>query len=438
VPEWTNCLPDGTNGLPGPENTLPVWPDGVLEPAERLPDLENSLPGWANRLPDTPDTLPGLPDNLPGSSDIWREVTFCLPESNDRLPEVIYMLPGSGDSLPEPSDTLPEPSDRLPGNRDTVPEAIDWVSVFSLILRLCVFGIKSPRMSDDTPKLRMVPPELAEEIAHRLKHEQRALNRERESGLEDSLAPFRVGSVEYLNAVPLTRGIEDQIVFTTPARLAELLRRDELDAALVSITEVLLNDRYDILDGMAIASLGEVFSVLLAHKKPLEEAREIFCDTASLTSVNLLKVLLAERGLKPEFKPLENYKAAAEKDFVLLIGDRAIDFQRAPHQHEIFDLGVAWFEMTNLPFVYAVWALRRGMENSRLRRLLRETKHFGMETLEVIIRNHPAYDLDFRKDYLGWHVHFHLGSDEKRGIAKFCELLHKHGHGPVFEPKFVS
>ena len=292
--------------------------------------------------------------------------------------------------------------------------------------------------SGDIPKLRMAAPESAEEIARRIEHERRAVNREREFGLEQSLAPFRVGSVEYLNAVPLTRGVEDQIVFTTPARLAELLRRDELDAALVSITEVLLNDRYDILDGIAIASLGEVYSVLLAHKKPLEEVKEIFCDTASLTSVNLLKVLLAERGLKPEFKPLENYKAAVEKDFVLLIGDRAIDFQRAPHPHEIFDLGVAWFEATNLPFVFAVWALRRGIENSKLRRLLRETKSFGMETLEVIIRNHPAYDLDFRKDYLGWQVHFHLGSDEKRGIAKFCELLRKHGPGPVFEPKFVS
>jgi len=291
---------------------------------------------------------------------------------------------------------------------------------------------------DDIPKLRMVPPESAEEIARCLKQEQKAVNRECEAGLEGSLAPFRVGSVEYLNAVPLTRGIEDQITFTTPARLAELLRRDELDAALVSITEVLLNDRYDILDGIAIASLGEVYSVLLAHKKPLEKAKEIFCDTASLTSVNLLKVLLAERGLMPEFKPLESYAAAKKKDFVLLIGNRAIDFQRASHKHEIFDLGAAWFELTNLPFVYAVWALRRGVENKALRRVLRETKHFGIETLDVIIRNHPAYDLDFRKDYLGWQVHFHLGSDEKRGIAKFCELLRKHGLGPVFEPKFVT
>ena len=254
----------------------------------------------------------------------------------------------------------------------------------------------------------------------------------------DETKKFRIGSVHYLNAVPLTRGIESEIIFATPAKLAEMLRRDELDAALVSITEVLLNDRYDILDGIAIASLGEVYSVLLAHKKPLEEVTEIFCDTASLTSVNLLKVLLAELGLKPEFKPLENYAAASEKDFVLLIGDRAIDFQRAPHAHEIFDLGVAWTEMTNLPFVYAVWALRRGVENSELRAELRSSKRFGMETLDQIIATREEFDEDFRRDYFDWHIHFHLGEDEKRAIAKFSELLRKHGLGPVFEPKFVA
>ncbi len=183
----------------------------------------------------------------------------------------------------------------------------------------------------------------------------------------DENQQFRIGSVDFLNAVPLTRGIESEVIFATPAKLAEMLRRDELDAALVSITEVLFNDRYDILDGIAIASLGEVYSVFLAHRVPLEQITEVFCDTASLTSVNLLKVLLAERGLKPEFKPLPDYATAAEHDAILLIGDTAIDFQRAPHAHRIFDLGAAWFELTNLPFVYAVWALRRGIENKVLR-----------------------------------------------------------------------
>ncbi len=293
-------------------------------------------------------------------------------------------------------------------------------------------------MSDSIPKLQMAAPESAELIAKRLERDQITTNREREFGLEQSLAPFRVGSVKALNTVPLTRGLEDQISYATPARLAEMLRRDELDAGLVSVVEPLLNDRYDILDGVAVASLGEVQSVFLAHRKPLESAKEIFCDTASLTSVLLLKVLLAERGLKPEFRPLDSYAVAKEKDFVLLIGDAALDFLLTPHEHEILDLGTAWFELTSLPFVFAVWALRRGIENRELRRQLREAKDFGMDTLDHIIHSRTEYTEDFRKDYFGWHLHYHLGTDEKRGIAKFMELLRKHGFGPVFEPKFVG
>lgn len=249
---------------------------------------------------------------------------------------------------------------------------------------------------------------------------------------------FRIGSVPYLNAAPLTRDLPGQLFLAPPSKLAEMLRRDELDAALVSVTEVLMTDRYDILDGIAIASLGEVYSVFLAHKKPIEEVTEVFCDTASLTSVNLLKVLLAERGLRPKFSPLENYAAAKEKDYVLLIGDQAIEFQRTPHEHEIFDLGYAWLEMTKLPFVYAVWALRRGVENRELCHELRAAKRFGMETLNYIIETRPEFDEDFRRDYFEWHIHFHLGEDEKRAIAKFCELIQKHALGPVFPPKYVN
>src|SRR5215475_14690867 len=175
--------------------------------------------------------------------------------------------------------------------------------------------------SEEIPKLRMAAPESMEAAAQRVEREKRSANLQRESNLERSLAPFRVGSVEYLNAVPLTRGLEEEVIYATPAKLAEMLQRDELDAGLVSVVEVLFHDRYDILDGIAIASLGEVKSVLLAHRKPLEEAREVFCDPASLTSVQLLRVLLAERGIKPEFRPLAGYEAEARPDFMLLIGD---------------------------------------------------------------------------------------------------------------------
>ncbi len=293
-------------------------------------------------------------------------------------------------------------------------------------------------MADELPKLRLQLPETAEQLARRHEKEKRAASLQREDELAGSLAAFRVGSVPYLNAVPLTRGLEDQVIFATPAKLAEMLQRGELDAALVSVTEVLFNDRYDVLDGIAVASLGEVQSVFLAHRRPLAEAREIFCDTASLTSVALLRVLLAEQGLQPEFKPLASYDRAALPDFVLLIGDPALDLLRAPTAHQVWDLGTAWMELTRLPFVYAVWALRRGIENQALRRRLRDAKDFGLETLDNIISERAEYDYHFRKDYLGWHIHYHLGADEKRGLIKFMELLRRHGLGPVYEPRFVT
>ena len=289
---------------------------------------------------------------------------------------------------------------------------------------------------DNAPKLRLAPPETPEELAHRFERETRPVLLQREYALENSLSPFRVGSVPYLNAAPLTRGLEEQIIFVPPSALAEKLRRDELDAALVSVTEALLTDRYDILDGIAVASLGEVQSVFLAHRQPLEEIREIFCDPASLAGLHLLKVLLAERGLKPALQPLPGYKDAPALPNVFMIGDPALEFMRAPHPHEIWDLGAAWYELTGLPFVYAVWALRR-IPNEPLRRRLREAKHFGLDTLDDIISSRNEFDYAFRKDYLEWHIHYHLGTEERRGMARFIELLRKHGWGPVYEPRFV-
>ena len=63
------------------------------------------------------------------------------------------------------------------------------------------------------PKLRMAPKESAEELSQRYEREQRAAQLQREDQLNQSVAPFRVGSVPYLNAVPLTRGLEEEIQF---------------------------------------------------------------------------------------------------------------------------------------------------------------------------------------------------------------------------------
>ncbi len=247
----------------------------------------------------------------------------------------------------------------------------------------------------------------------------------------------RIGSVPYLNSVPLICGIEDEILFVVPSKLAEMLRAGELDAALVSITETLFHEGYDILDGAAIASRGAVKSVFLAHRQPLEEIETIHCDPASLTSVNLLRILLAERGLKPKFEPLSDYSKAALLQNVLLIGNAGINFLHAPHDHDIWDLGTAWHELTHLPFVYATWALRRGHHDAALQEKLRTAKVTGLAQLEQTICDHPEYDPDFRRAYLGGHILYELGGEEKAGLARFIELLKKHDDKKIFEPVLV-
>ena len=80
---------------------------------------------------------------------------------------------------------------------------------------------------DPLPKLRMAPGESPEQLAQRYEREHRAAQLQREDRLGQSLAPFRVGSVPYLNSVPLTRGLEDQITFAPPSELGTMLRAGE-------------------------------------------------------------------------------------------------------------------------------------------------------------------------------------------------------------------
>ena len=114
-------------------------------------------------------------------------------------------------------------------------------------------------------------------------------------------AALRLGCVKYLNARPLIHGWSGPVHFDHPSALCRRLAAGELDVALVSSFEYLRHPIYSIVDRLAIASDGPVFSVILVHLGAIEELREVVVDPASETSVNLLRCLLAERGLEARF-----------------------------------------------------------------------------------------------------------------------------------------
>ena len=246
-----------------------------------------------------------------------------------------------------------------------------------------------------------------------------------------ALSALRVGCVQYLNARPLIHGYDGPVVFDHPSGLARDLANGALDVALVPIFEALNHPRYLLADGVAIASDGPVFSVFLAHRGPLAEVRTIALDPASLTSIHLLQVLLAEyHGLRPQL--LERSAFPANADAVLLIGNQAIDFRECDAgAHQLLDLGEEWQRRTGLPFVYAPWLLRADLPNApAIADELRALKRHGTAHLAEIVRS-DSHEPMLTARYLTEHIRFDLGPREKAGIEKFRELLVKHGFIPA-------
>lgn len=229
---------------------------------------------------------------------------------------------------------------------------------------------------------------------------------------------WRIGSVPYLNARPLIYGIEDRVELCVPARLADLMSAGRLEAGLAPVAEVLRHDRYDVLDGIAIASRGPVKSVFLAHRQPMEKLTRVAVDPASRSSVWLLRVLLKRRyGIEPEFYPRPAGAKLSEHEAMMLIGDEAL-WYASRHPQPVWDLGEAWREMTGLPFVYAVWALQRGVATATtLPQLLRQAKANGLAHVEEIGQDAAE------REYLTRNVWYELGEPEKQGLRRFQQYL---------------
>jgi chorismate dehydratase len=239
-----------------------------------------------------------------------------------------------------------------------------------------------------------------------------------------ALRHLRVGCVRYLNARPLIHSFGGSVIFDHPSRLSEMLIGGELDVALVPVFTALENPDFKVVDGVAIATRGPVYSVVVAYRGCLKDVKTVAPDPASCTSNHLLKCLLAEfHGLRPEFVPSPDAEAR------LLIGDHAIAFRKKHgSQFNYFDLGEEWVRGTGLPFVFAVWLLRPDLTEAVCAAAeLRELKETGMTRLSEIVATQKEFTPEFASRYLRENISFDLGEAEKAGIALFQKLLTRHG-----------
>jgi chorismate dehydratase len=244
--------------------------------------------------------------------------------------------------------------------------------------------------------------------------------------------PVRIGAVNYLNTKPLICDLEAlapeaELILDLPSRLADRLAAGSLDVALIPVVEYFRAGSYSVIPNIAIASRGPVLSVTLFSKVPWASIRRVALDVGSRTSAALTQVILRNRyGVQPEVVSLPIDRAAedVDADAVLLIGDRAMRACLPGFAHA-FDLGQEWADWTGLPFVYAVWAVRPGVDLGAVPEALAEAKHRGMARVGPIARDEaPGLGLDagFCRRYLTNIIHFDLGPREQAGLHHYYML----------------
>jgi len=259
---------------------------------------------------------------------------------------------------------------------------------------------------------------------------------------------LKIGQITYANCAPFFHFLKDagftgEVVQGVPSHLNRLLAAGEIDASPSSSFEYGLHWKdYLLLPNLSISSIGPVKSVLLFSSHPLPEMTHetVWVTGESATSVNLLKVLLQEFCGIPNVvsrvpnRPIETL--VSEGRPVLLIGDRALRGARQKPGHvQVFDLGELWHHFTGLPFVFALWILRREtaenhpedvsaflrqLEISRNRALRSLTQLASVETSGVLSSQEELVDY--------WNaMSYDLTEGHLEGLRLFFFLCRKHG-----------
>jgi len=251
---------------------------------------------------------------------------------------------------------------------------------------------------------------------------------------------IRVGAVNYLNTKPLIENLTTfapnvDLSLDLPSRLADQLRDGSLDVALIPVIEYFRAGDYTLVPDISIATRGPVLSVTLFSRVPWERVRSVALDVGSRTSAALVQVLSRHRyGVTPSMRPLpiDADPESIDTDAALLIGDRAMQ-ACLPGFAFAYDLGQEWFDWTGLPFVYAVWAVRPGVNLAGVDHGLLLAKQHGVARAGVIAqREAPQLGLDagFCRRYLSTILSFDLGPRERAGLTRFYSLACDLGLAP--------
>lgn len=261
-------------------------------------------------------------------------------------------------------------------------------------------------------------------------------------GLAEQRA-LRVGCVSFLNARPLIEsfdvGGDDEggvkIKFDVPSGLLSDLEDEKTDVALCPVIDFQLSEReLVIVPAGGIGCDGPTLTVRIYSRVPMREVKRVHMDTDSHTSVCLTQVILRKMyDVKPELVKYTKGDAgdAFAEDTYLLIGDKVV--ADAPCDEEFayqLDLGQAWKELTGLPFVFAVWMTRPGVDLGDLPARLEREHVENAERISAIAEKHAGeagWPVDLAEEYLGQLLKFGIDTPQLQAMQMFYQFAYELG-----------
>lgn len=241
-----------------------------------------------------------------------------------------------------------------------------------------------------------------------------------------------------MNARPMVYGMKKSpfihqidLIEDTPARVAAMLRNNEIDVGLIPVAVIPLLPQYFIVGNYCIAAEGEVASVCLFSEVPMNEIETIYLDYQSRSSVALLKWLVKEYwGINPKIIQAEDESFRKEIKGTtagLVIGDRALE-QRKISTY-IYDLASEWRAITGLPFVFAAWVSTKKLPDDFIK-AFDHANSIGFDHLDEIIDQLDKDIFDLKK-YFTLHIQYKLDERRLKGMNLFIEYLKRGQEMPI-------
>ncbi|MBF0573849.1 MAG: menaquinone biosynthesis protein [Desulfamplus sp.] len=266
-----------------------------------------------------------------------------------------------------------------------------------------------------------------------------------------------MGKIDYINASPVYYGLDHglvpdwiEMIEGPPAVLNGMIKNNELEISPISSAFYAMNHKeLLILPDLSISSHGEVLSVVLMTNYPIEEldGKTIILTQDSATSSALVRLIAIQKGIRPNFitgklRTLQDIPddIAVSKsgcnltvDAAMIIGDAAMTQPWEKKFRYRIDLGKLWYETTGLPFVFALWVVRKESAISRYNdvkdalELFYESRNQGYTHIDKVIES-GAKRLGLDNSYVRRYfelLHCNLDESKIKGLEYFFLSLYE-------------